>query len=101
MLQEVHKRGTDFVFVALKNKTRQVIPKRLEKDLLNFDTYGMNDFWTIYHSRKQPSIHYDFNLELVFRDIRISPERIKDREIIREKEILDGFDYVVDANGNR
>lgn len=101
MLQEAHRRGTDFILVSLQNKTRQVIPKRLEKDLLNFDTYGLNDFWTIYHSSKQSSINYDFNLELVFREIRISPERIKDREIIREKEILDGFDYVVDANGSR
>jgi flagella basal body P-ring formation protein FlgA len=99
--QEAHNIGTDFVLVSLENKTDKVIPKRLEKDLLNFDTYGLNDFWTIYHSKKSSRINYDFTLKLVFRDIRISPEQVHEKEIIREKRIKDGFKYLLDSNGNQ
>ena len=37
LLNLCHKKGTDWVYVAMRNRTNKVIPKRLEKDLLNFD----------------------------------------------------------------
>ena len=49
LMREAHDRGIDYVFVSIRNKTRKIIPKRLSKDLLNIDTYGFDDFWTVYH----------------------------------------------------
>ncbi|ARV13863.1 hypothetical protein [Polaribacter sp. SA4-12] len=100
LMNVAHERGLDFVIVSMKNQTQKVIPKRLEQDLLNFDTYGLNDFWTVYHGAKDPSIRYDFGLELNLRKIQVSPEQVREKEIIKEKEVKDGFKYLLDKNNN-
>ncbi|TDQ25480.1 hypothetical protein DFQ07_1902 [Tenacibaculum caenipelagi] len=100
LLDEAHARGTDFVHLSVRNRTNQIIPRRLERDLLAIDTYGLNDLWTVYHSKKDRNIRYDFDLELDFREIEVSPEQVREKEIIKEKRIKDGFKYLLDDNGN-
>jgi hypothetical protein len=99
LMNKAHNLGTDYVFVSMKNQTQQVIPRRLEADLLNFDTYGINDFWTLYHSRKDKNINYDFYLQVNLKSIQVSPEQIKETSSIKEREIEDIY-YQKDAQGN-
>jgi len=100
LLREAHYYGTDYVFVMLKNRTNQIIPARMERDLLDFNTYGLDDFWTEYHSIDRRDIDYDFEVTLEFRQLLISPERIQERQIPLEKEVKDGYTYQVDRSGN-
>src|SRR5690606_19272094 len=74
--EDAHFKGTDFVFVAVNNHSGQFIPFRLEQDLLDFNTYGLNDLWTEYHSHRENGINYDLGIDLNFQTIQISPERI-------------------------
>ncbi|WP_340198478.1 hypothetical protein [Ascidiimonas sp. W6] len=98
-MEEAHFRGMDFVKVSLFNDTQMVIPERLESSLLNFDTYEVNNLWTVYHSNPQKNVKYDYEMELLFRDINISPEQVKERQISREKQIKDGWEYLYDNQG--
>ena len=98
--EDAHFRGTDFVFVTLNNHTGQFIPLRLEQDLLDFNTYGLNDFWTEYHSNRENGISYDYGIELNFQSIQISPERISERQYNRKQSIKDGYEYRRDRAGN-
>jgi len=100
LMEEAHQKGTDFVLVTLNNSTDKVIPQRLEDDLLNFNTYGLNDLWTVYHGNEVAQIQYDFGLELDLREINISPEQIREKQIIKEKQVKDGWEYATDDNGN-
>ncbi len=100
LLAEAHERGTHYVLVSINNQTQQVIPQRLESDLLNFNTYGLNQFWTVYHANPKKDINYDFSMQLQLKQINISPERIKERELFREREVVDGWKYKKDRNGN-
>ncbi|HSD15623.1 MAG TPA: hypothetical protein VLB74_13305 [Flavobacterium sp.] len=93
-------KGTDFVNVFTKNETNMVIPVQLQNDLLDFSTFGLNDKWTVYHSNRQKGIHYDYGLIVNFRQINISPEQIKEKEFIKEKQIKDGTKTLLDNNGN-
>src|SRR5690606_17908356 len=65
-IEEARQKGTDYVNVYTKNETGMVIPARLEADLLDFSTYGLNDKWTVYHSNRVKGINYDFGLILNF-----------------------------------
>ncbi|PKV52084.1 hypothetical protein ATE84_4186 [Aquimarina sp. MAR_2010_214] len=98
MIDDAHQKGTDFVKVTMKNRTDVIIPKRLESDLLNFGTYGLNDQWTVYHSQPQKSIPYDYAMEVELREINISPEQIKERQLQKEKLVKDGWEYLLDEN---
>lgn len=91
--------GTDFVFVAIENNTNVIIPARLEQDLLDFNTYGLDDFWTEYHANKRSTVNYDYEVVLEFREILISPERISEKEVPLEREIIE-TSYRTDRNGN-
>ncbi|HKK12267.1 MAG TPA: hypothetical protein VJ945_05520 [Flavobacteriaceae bacterium] len=100
LMEEAHQRGTNYVIVSIENQTNQMIPRQLEDDLLNFNTYGLNQFWTTYHSDADPEINYDYAMQLQLKHINISPEQIKQREFLREKEVVDGWEYKLDRNGN-
>lgn len=91
--------GTDFVFVVIENNTNVIIPARLEQDLLDFNTYGLDDFWTEYHANKRSTVNYDYEVVLEFREILISPERISEKEVPLEREIIE-TSYRTDRNGN-
>jgi hypothetical protein len=98
-IDEAQFKGTDYVHVYTKNETNMVIPVRLQDDLLNFGTFGLNDKWTVYHNNKQKNITYDFGMLVNFRQINISPEQIKEKEFIKEKQVKDGTKTLLDNNG--
>jgi len=102
LMEEAHQRGTNYVIVSIENQTNQIIPRQLEYDLLNFNTYGLDQFWTVYHANTNSSaeINYDYAMQLQLKRINISPEQINEREILREREIIDGWEYQKDRNGN-
>lgn len=100
LMNEAHFKGTDFVLVTIQNQTRQILPQRLEADLLNFDTYGLDQFWTTYHANADYNLEYDYAMDLQLQRINISPEHVTERQLLRQKNIVDGWEYVLDANGN-
>ncbi|MFI1773396.1 hypothetical protein [Thalassobellus citreus] len=99
LMDVAHNKGTDFVLVDMINDTRKIIPERLEDDLLNFSNYGLNNFWWVYHGTPVDKIDYDYYMRVNLRGINISPEQIKEREIIKEKQIVDGWQYLVGKDG--
>lgn len=100
LLDEAHQRGINYVLVSINNETQQIIPERLEDDLLNFDTYGLNKFWSVYHAVESQDIVYDYAMQLNLKQINLSPEKISEREFLREKDIIDGVKYKLDSAGN-
>ncbi|MEJ2114035.1 MAG: hypothetical protein P8X62_10235, partial [Flavobacteriaceae bacterium] len=61
---------------------------------------GLNKFWTAYHSNKDSNIKYDYTMQLQLKQINISPEQINEREFLRKREVVDGWEYQLDGNGN-
>lgn len=68
-MDEAKFKGSDYVSVYTKNETNMIIPIRLQNDLLDFSTFGLNDKWTVYHSNKQKGINYDYGMMINFREI--------------------------------
>ena len=99
LMDDAQFKGTDFVDVYAKNQTNMVIPKQLQDDLLDIKTYGLNDKWTIYHSARQKNVKYDYSLIVNFVQINISPEQIKEKEFIKERQVKDGVKTLLDSRG--
>jgi hypothetical protein len=98
-MDEAYMKGLDYVKVNMVNDTEQIVPERLEEELLNFNTYGLNDQWTQYHTNPLAEVDYDYEMEVAFRAINISPEQIQEKQIIKERQIKDGVEVLVDADG--
>ncbi|MBT8307189.1 MAG: hypothetical protein KJN85_09640 [Maribacter sp.] len=99
-MEEAYEKGQDYVRVGMINNTDKVIPVRLEEELLNFNTFGLEDKWTKYHTNHLENISYDYDMQVEFREINISPEQMNEKQIIKEKQIKDGYQYVLDDDGN-
>ena len=99
-INEALTKGRDYILLQLKNETQQIIPERLENDLLNISTYGLNNLWTVYHNNEQPNFNYDYQFNLKFKSIFISPEQVSERQISKERQIKDGKKNLLDSNGN-
>lgn len=101
LLDVAHTKGTDFVLVDMVNDTRKTIPQRLEDDLLNFSTYGLDNLWTVYHNTPVDKVNYDYNMRVNLRDVILSPEQIKERQVIKEKQVIDGKKDLLDGDGKQ
>ena len=100
LIESARLKGTEFVLIEINNNSRQMIPRRLENDLLEMNTYGLNEFWTKFHNRKQNNIQYDYLVRMDLNRIEVSPERFHTLRERYEKEIQDGWEYVYE-NGQQ
>lgn len=98
-IEEAHLKGIDYIEVKVLNNSNQIIPELLSQELLNFNTYGLDNLWTKYHTNSLPSIKYDYLLQVSLNDIIISPEQLREKEIIKEKQVKDGYTYALDEAG--
>lgn len=99
-MDEAYNKGLEFVRVEIGNLTEQIIPERLERELLDFNAFGIDNFWLQYHTNPLANVKYDYAMNLDFMEINVSPERVNETQIIKEKQIVDGWEYLLDRNGN-
>ena len=92
--------GTSYVLFEIKNQSPQVLPSAFADRLLAIGKQELDSEWKAFYFEPQAGIQYDY--KAVFRITRIdaSPERVHERRYIDEKEIQDGWDYVLDKRGN-
>ncbi len=100
LIQTALELGTHYVLVSLTNESQVIIPEKLENELLNFSTYGINNKWIQYHNNTVETLDYDYGIDIIITNISVSPEQVLLKELVKEKEIIDGYIYEYDANGN-
>jgi len=100
LMSDAHYRGTDFVFIQLDNHTDHIIPKELESDLLQIDTYKMNELWTVYHSAQVENTDYDYELIVAEAEYR----SYQNKQVITSFPIVgeyNSFHHYCTHNGDR
>lgn len=97
---EARELGKVFVSVEMVNQTGGYLPSNFERELLRPEGPVLDDKWRFYDFTPIAGKSYDYNARIVINDIQVSPEQVNERAYIDEKEITDGTEYVLDANGN-
>ena len=97
--QEAYQLGLDHVHIKAYNDTGKVIPDQLLHELLDIDTYGLDDLWTVYHRHEQSGLDFDYDIVIAFRSIIFSPERIIEKEESL-KDRVEETRYQRDRDGN-
>lgn len=101
LLAETRYKGMSRVLVTVENKTHLKLSKEFEEDLLAINHQRLNSEWVEYHTRHlDDNIDYDYLSFINLKIIDVSPESIKETDRIEKKEIDDGWQYVLDKNGN-
>ncbi len=100
LITQAKSRGTTYIYATVGNKTGKQIPKQLEDDILNFDAFGLENNWLVFHTKKDYSKQYSKTVVIELNQVEISPDQENSQLINQEKRIKDGWEYILDQKGN-
>lgn len=99
-IQESIYMGTSFALFIMKNNTGIPLPPSFERELQKMSLTDLNTMWVKYETIKTSNVNYDYNIVLNIRVIDVSPDALKEVHFEETKKVPDGFEYVLDGNGN-
>jgi len=99
-LQKALHLGTTYVLFTMRNNTGIPLPPSFESELQKISLSDLDAKWVRYETKKVDVRNYDYCILLNMRIIDVTPEALKEVHYTETKEVPDGFQYVLDANGN-
>jgi hypothetical protein len=97
---EAYELGKSRILVTMQNESNLVIPRSYEEELLELNFNRVNDFWREYYTETPKNEKLDFSVVFYLRDIEVGPEQIRESSREYNREVQDGWEYVLDENGN-
>ncbi|MBK7407666.1 MAG: hypothetical protein IPL49_15215 [Saprospirales bacterium] len=92
--------GAIHILIKPENASNSVLPKNFEQELMQFSTADMETVWKKYYNNPLSRNAFDYIILVKMVNIAVSPESVKEREYVDYKEIEEGWEYVLDGNGN-
>ena len=99
-LNEAIELGTNYVLFKTVNATPVFLPPDFERELLTIQVSDLNGPWVRYHTRAEENRDYMYKVESRVATIGVNPGDVQRITYMESKQIEDGFEYVLDANGN-
>jgi hypothetical protein len=101
IISEAKYMGKNLVLISVANRTIINLPQEFTDGLVAVNATQLNSEWVEYHTRKiDNTIRYDYYIDIIMQAINVSPDLIKDNDLIEKKTVEDGFEYVLDNKGN-
>jgi len=101
LIDESRYLGMSRVLVNVENHSNINFPPEFESDLLALDLPRLDNPWVEYHTKQlDDNIEFDYLVSVVIKSVAVSPDNTFQRDTLIKKEIEDGFQYVLDDNGN-
>lgn len=99
-LNEARFRGMSFVYFSMENQSGIPFHKEFEDELLKISLSDLNSHWVEFHSYYRKDYDYAYRIRLRIAGIAVSPERVVEKNYSETKKVEDGWEYVLDKNGN-
>ena len=100
LMQQALIKGKNYVLLLVEKNPSLLLPPSFEQSILDNVKLTQNDSWVNIDYRRKDDIVYDYVVKLNLYDIQISPDALKEYNFTEEKTIEDGWQYVLDGNGN-
>jgi hypothetical protein len=101
LAMEARALGMSRALIMLQNKSVLKFPPEYEQELLAISPADLNSEWVEYHTRHlSDDIEYDYYIYVNMNMINVSPDNLKEEDRMVNKRVEDGWEYVLDANGN-
>jgi len=95
---ESRQLGITHVLLTVENRVRAYMPGYVAS-VLEESVQARNGFWTQYYTEADKT-GMDYHATFVVNAIEVGPAALREERIKRQKKIEDGWQYVLDANGN-
>ena len=86
--------------IEVENNAQAILPRRFEQSLTRITTGELNDQWRAFYVNEQQDINFDYKVIMNITDVQVSPSIVSEKEYVNRKEIEDGFEYILDEDGN-
>ncbi len=101
LIVEAKYLGISRALVSVQNQSIINFPPEFVNDLLALDLPGLNSEWVEYHTEHlDKDAKYDYVINVNIKNVAVSPDQSLQRDTLIRKEVEDGFNYVLDKNGN-
>lgn len=100
LLASSRELGTSYILLEVKNQSGKILPRNFADRLLTIGKQELDSEWKEFYFDAKPGEQFDYKAVFRINDIDISPERVNERSYFDEKNIQDGWDYVLDKRGN-
>jgi len=100
MMARARDLGTTYVLFEVKNQSDKVLPRAFAERILAMSKQDLDSEWKEFYFEAKDGVNFDYKAVFKVRNIDISPERVHERAYLDEKDIQDGWNYVLDARGN-
>jgi hypothetical protein len=92
--------GTVFVLFKMENDARVVLPRDFEREIKRISVRDLDSKWRTVHLNPEKGLEYDYTALMRLTEIDVTPDLVKEREYVDDKTIEEGWEYVLDKNGN-
>ena len=92
--------GTVYVLFKMENRSHSILSRDFEREIKRISVRDLESKWKAVHLSPQKNREYDYNVVMNLRQIEVSPGLLHEKEYTDSKTIQDGWDYVLDKNGN-
>jgi len=101
LIDECRYMGMSRVLVKVDNRSHINFPPDFENDLLALDLPRLDNEWVEYHTKQlDENTDFDYIVSVIIKAIAVSPDNTFQKDTLIKREIEDGFQYVLDDNGN-
>jgi hypothetical protein len=97
---EMWNLGINKILVSIENKSNAFLPAHYEEELLATDFANMGGSWDRFYTAIHEDMDVDYQVVLKILDIVTTPDEWLERQFPYSREIVDGWEYVLDARGN-
>lgn len=97
---EMWNLGINAILVRIENNSGAMMPPYYEEELLSVDFRNAGGDWDRFYTEVNEDMNLDFEVVLHIQDIATSPEGIAEHQNLFTKQIVDGWEYVLDERGN-
>ncbi len=94
------KLGKSHILISVENNSQAVLPLALEEEIKRIRVSDMQRRWQEYYTNDRQDVVFDYKIVMNLQAIDIGPSLVREREYEESRQIEDGFDYVLDENGN-
>ncbi len=98
--EEMRQLGINHIIVAMENNSQVFIPTSVVDELMSNDFSRNNGNWNRFYLSNVDGLEPDFSVKLKIQEILVTPDGGQERRADYSKEIVDGWEYVLDARGN-
>jgi len=101
LIDESRYLGMSRVLVTVDNRSNMNFPPEFEADLLALDLPRLDNPWVEYHTRQlDDEVNFDYIVSVIIKAVAVSPDNTFQKDTLIKREVEDGFQYVLDDNGN-